>query len=539
MERCGPESLTLGAVEEEAGLAPATIDAYFADTSELFLAIVADDLAQFARRMGEQEQNEVAPIAEMPPTSHESVTEAAAAVAPADYQDLAKLQDAVARLEARPVDAWLERRLREFERGLAAIESKLAGMENTGAQLVIEESVRSLSTRFETLEAKLAQTTDETLRRIGERLDASQDQSRQAHSDIDAVHARIARRLDALENAAFAAAPAFFQPPALDETPRIGAVAETIASPVHQPVMPDSGAQLVSATGFLSAARRSAQEAHMRAETERPPPRSVRRLAHRTLYWIAGGLTVLVGLIWTGVYVTAREVAALPTIEATSPVRAATVSSKRLDLPKPASPAAGLAQAGSAIADLMIGLNFLTGPQHNDAAAAKWLGLAAQQGNAPAALKLATLYRDGRGVPADAALAFHWYKVAAHAQNCKAMYDLAVAYAEGWGTAKDYAAAVRWFAQAASLGLTDSQFNLGVMYERGLGVPTNPADAYKWYLIAAAQGDRQAELRIAALKPELDSSELAAAEEAAAAFKAAPRDRDANEIPTAPRSSAS
>jgi localization factor PodJL len=187
----------------------------------------------------------------------------------------------------------------------------------------------------------------------------------------------------------------------------------------------------------------------------------------------------------------------------------------------------------------MIGLSFLDGPRRNDAVAARWLRLSAQQGDALAALKLATLYRDGRGVSVNAAQAFYWTKVAASAHNCNAMHNLAVAYAEGWGTPKNYSEAVRWFAQAASLGVTNSQFNLGVMYERGLGVPSSLADAYKWYLIAAAQGDRQAELRVAALKPELNSSDLAAAEEAAAGFKAAPRDRDDDEVPRQPRSSAS
>jgi TPR repeat protein len=569
VERSGSESLTLSAVGREASLAPTTVFAHFANKSELFLAIVVDDVTQFARSMSEQEKNEIAAkdsgvapelvetgdspaprlrlvarkrstneIGKEPPKNAAEISPPSDLARETDItnqamdQGLAKLQETVARLEARPVDAWLERRLREFERGLAAIEAKQAGVDHTAAQLALEESIRSLGARLEGLEGRLSHLADETLCRISERLDTSQDRARQVHSDNDAAHARITSRLDALENAVYAATAGVFQHRPHEETqaPQAGAVAEFIAPPAKQDVAPDSEAPPVSASGFLSAARRSALKAQLRAETEKPLRKSPHRLRRRTLYWIVGGLSVLVGLIWTRVYVTAREIEALPAITINSPAHAAIVPSRQL------MQAVGPVQAGSAKADLMIGLSLLAGPGRNDAAAAKWLSLAAEQGNAMAAWKLAGLYRNGLGVPANAARAFHWNEVAANARNCDAMYNLAVAYAEGWGTAKDYSAAARWFAQAAALGMTDSQFNLGVMYERGLGVPSNLADAYRWYLIAAAQGDSQAALRVAALKPELASSDLMAAEEAAAAFKPVPRDHDANDVPQAPHS---
>jgi localization factor PodJL len=133
----------------------------------------------------------------------------------------------------------------------------------------------------------------------------------------------------------------------------------------------------------------------------------------------------------------------------------------------------------------------------------------------------------------DPVQAFHWFQAAAEKGNCRAMQDLAVAYAEGWGTDKNPEVAARWFAQAASLGLKDAQFDLAVLYEQGTGVPHSLADAYKWYLIAAAAGDHEAEARVDALKSQKASSDVAAAEEAAASFQPTTVDQDANVAPPA------
>ena len=196
------------------------------------------------------------------------------------------------------------------------------------------------------------------------------------------------------------------------------------------------------------------------------------------------------------------------------------------------------ARAGNARAQLAVALNLLDGPRKNEALAARWMMAAAQRGDAVAAFKLATLYRSGRGVAADAGQSFRWFETAARKGNTKAMQDLAVAYAEGWGTNKNPSEAARWFTHAAGLGLTDAQFNLGVLYEEGLGVPQSLLDAYKWYLVAAGAGDHEAEARVDAIKPQLSSSDVAAAEEAAASFKPAPLDQDANVAPSAPQLSA-
>jgi localization factor PodJL len=141
------------------------------------------------------------------------------------------------------------------------------------------------------------------------------------------------------------------------------------------------------------------------------------------------------------------------------------------------------------------------------------------------------LYERGRGVPADAKLATHWYELAAKQGNRKAMHNLAVAFAEGSGEPKDNAQAAVWFAHAANLGLSDSQFNLAVLYERGMGVKQSLADAYKWYLVAAAQGDAESKSRAEALATQLNDSDRATAQAAAAAFKPQPLVPAANSLP--------
>jgi len=209
--------------------------------------------------------------------------------------------------------------------------------------------------------------------------------------------------------------------------------------------------------------------------------------------------------------------------------------------PKPAQTAAlspldkltALANAGNAKAELIVGLKYLDGDgvAASQPDAAKWLERAAEQGMPVAQYHMGLLYDRGLGVPADPARATHWYQLAAEAGNRKAMHNLAIAYAQGKGTAKNLAEAARWFSKAASLGYVDSEFNLAVLYERGMGVPTSLLDAYKWYTIAAAGGDTESKSRADAIATQLSADDRAAAQHAAAAFRALPIDAKANVAP--------
>ncbi len=585
--RAGIDNLSLTAVAREAQFAPATVFAYFSKKDDLFLSVLADDLATFARTMqhaseateengatvlqelslpAETGSGEVRPVAKLRLVDHpldreessqpvvqpavEPVTPSSnnTEPAPADVspeglaRELARLQAAVARLESCPVDQWLERRLREFERGLTALEARPEKAEAAATLAAMDETLRTLRTRVEAIERGQTRTTEDLARAMRERGEQIEKRLREFLSDIEAVHRRAAVRLDALENAAFAVVPQFFQTGAgaKPANPQTGAVAETISPGPVPDTAPVIAANAPAASGdksYLSAARRSAMAAAELGEQEQRAGRHARRMSKRSLYVVAACLGLVVALIWTGVYFKALAVPSARQLpERTQQVAKAQKVALRPDVQ---STLMEQARSGNAKAQLVVALDLLDGPQKNDVLAARWLLTAARQGEAFAAFELAMLYRSGHGVPLDARRAFHWFEAAAHKGNRKAMQDLAVAYAEGWGTGKDGSEAARWFTRAASLGLTDAQFNLGVLYEQGLGVPQSLSDAYKWYLVAAGEGDRQAAARVETLKPLLPSSEIAAAEEAAASFKPAPLDRDANVAPQISQFSAS
>jgi TPR repeat protein/AcrR family transcriptional regulator len=613
IERVGTDHLSLTAVAREADFAPATVFAYFANKNDLFLSVLAGDLANFARTMrreGPVDEETAEEIVAVPedaavaepfaaragedaprlrlveaaqfdpdleaeagePTDWASQEEIATllrdelsrpvdqpepaqapvasgdANAPADIMaELAQLHEAVARLEARPVDQWLERRLREFERGLAALEQRPEKAEMATALAALDETLRKLGTRVDAIESRQAQTTDDVGRTMRERSEQVEKRLREFLSDVEAANARAGTRLNALENAAFAAAPEFFHSlagkVAVDAPAHVPAVAQAVAEPLSaepaKDAAPDAVAAPIADSGesYLSVARRSAQAAAQ--DTEKKPRAESRArsgVSRRTLYMIATGLGLAVALIWTGVFVKAL---AVPAPNHTPQRIVLVAKAQKLALKSdPLSSLVQEARSGNAKAQLVLALDLLDGPRRNDALAARWLTVAAQQGEAVAAFKLATMYRSGHGVTADAVQSFRWFETAARKGNCKAMQDLAVAYAEGWGTDKNPSEAARWFTRAAGLGLMDAQFNLGVLYEEGQGVPQSLLDAYKWYLVAAGAGDHEAEARVGAIKPQLSSSDVAAAEEAAASFKPAPLDQDANTAPSVSPSSA-
>jgi TPR repeat protein len=81
--------------------------------------------------------------------------------------------------------------------------------------------------------------------------------------------------------------------------------------------------------------------------------------------------------------------------------------------------------------------------------AASWYRKAAEQGYLAGELRLAALYRDGRGVPRDMEQAAEWYRKAAEQGDVSAQGTLAVLYSMGQGVPQSYADAYYWFDLAA------------------------------------------------------------------------------------------
>ncbi|HTQ15029.1 MAG TPA: TetR family transcriptional regulator [Rhizomicrobium sp.] len=459
--------------------------------------------------------------------------------------ELAEMRAAIARLEGRKVDAWLERRLRVFEKSLADIETRLAGVEAASNRAVsmVGDNLKSFAERAEALEKRQREAGDRT----AESLEAAERKARGTAAEMRASLNDVYGRLEALEIArGIAVTPA----PALDaswESPE-PAPPEKADAPTPETDKPLTAA----AETYLAAARRAAKTAAELAEMEKPksllpaPNMSWKRAA------MILGACVALAIVLAIVGVTlsysgsshksaARPAAAVPAHHAAVTRHLPTVklAAAKPAAAKPAHPdmavyrLTALASTGNADAELLLGLRMLDGDEvaEDDARAAQLLQQSAAQGNAMAQYWLGTLYDRGRGVARDPAAAWRWYQSAAKKGNVKAMYNLADADARGNGTKADTQQAAHWFWMAAMQGYVDAQYNLAVLYERGQGVPQSLINAYKWYAIAAAAGDKDSKASIDALKTQLRPNEVTSGERAAAAYKPNAPDPAANNLP--------
>lgn len=83
--------------------------------------------------------------------------------------------------------------------------------------------------------------------------------------------------------------------------------------------------------------------------------------------------------------------------------------------------------------------------------AAAWYRKAAEQGSAAGQVRLAALYRDGKGVEHDLVKAAEWYRKAADQGDASAQGTLGVLYSMGQGVAQSYPDAYFWFDLAAKI----------------------------------------------------------------------------------------
>ncbi len=82
--------------------------------------------------------------------------------------------------------------------------------------------------------------------------------------------------------------------------------------------------------------------------------------------------------------------------------------------------------------------------------------------------------------------------VLANGGSPKAEMLLGLAYLDGQGTSVNEAEAARWLERAASQGEAVAAYRLGTLYERGRGVPADAAKATQLYAAAAKLGNRKA-----------------------------------------------
>lgn len=550
-EREGVESVTLSKVASEAGLPRAAVYGQFARKEDLLMSIVSDDLAALARSLhgidwpqgGDTPESAVilslprapeAPAADIVETPAEmidiakdvSVALAAAPNAPAPRQRLARRTDLAPVPETKPAaddgeakpaeaprapDAWLERRLRVFERGMSGIEARQDQVEKNAraAAIAAEESIKVLETTVAELKA---------------RADAADARHKTSANEVRTALNETSLRLQTVEGVARAAL--------AENNGAEAPIAEPVAAPAEPapaepaPAVPDAAPADAAPKSFLADVRKSVAAASAAAEAEAKVEVEARKGRKSLTRYLLGGLVVLT------IFIAAAGMAFSKGVN--DGRREALTHMTRLAPRTPGAPTrldrlSARALGGDAAAQLQVGMRYLSATPKNTAEALRWLTLAAVHGQPVAQYLLGTL--DAQGTPADAAKALQWYEAAALQGNRKAMHALAIAYAEGLGTAKSPSEAVRWFSRAAGLGYVDSQFNLAVLYERGDGVPQSLLDAYKWYAVAGRQGDAESRSRIEALRTQLSGDDLAAAQHAADAFRALPLDVAANVAP--------
>jgi hypothetical protein len=367
-------------------------------------------------------------------------------------------------------DAWLERRLRVFERALNALEVR------------VETGGRDQSRLIAALEEKLlAQRSHET----------------------GLVREAAPRTPDVSPEPVVAA-----EPEAVRET----APPLPPLEPVPVPLLSRS-----EMADVLQAARGRA-----RPVPEEPAPRS-----HARLRWLAIGALSLVALFLCA------SLTLGDTARATAADLAGSATTVRRVAPAGLARTIALADAGDARAQTALAVAYLRGAAigEDSAAAYRWSVAAARDGHPVAQYVLGTLYGQGIGVDANPVRAFDLFAAAAARGNLKAMHNLAIAYAEGAGTEKNEAKAAEWFARAAARGYVDSAFDMGVLHERGMGVAQDLKQALKWYRIAALAGDAPARTRADFLESQVTMVEAQAAATQAREFIPLPAQEMANRLP--------
>jgi len=137
--------------------------------------------------------------------------------------------------------------------------------------------------------------------------------------------------------------------------------------------------------------------------------------------------------------------------------------------------------------------------------------MGARAGNPEAQYALATLLKNGSGVPKNETEAMLLMGQAAEAGNVDAMVEFGIAQFNGTHTKKDEAAAIRLLEKAARRGNAIAQNRLARILSAGKGTPADPVEAIKWHIVAKAGGASDPELDIYVSKQKPSDREKAEA----------------------------
>jgi uncharacterized protein len=169
-----------------------------------------------------------------------------------------------------------------------------------------------------------------------------------------------------------------------------------------------------------------------------------------------------------------------------------------------------LAVAAPTKAAVEAGVKFYQAGDYNSAIA-EWLPHAAQ--NDPAALfNLGQVYRLGRGVKADQAVAAQYYERSARYGHVSAMTNLAGIYYFSKGDLQDRKAAVMWWETAARAGDARARYMLGILYFNGEQVARDWPRAFALTQIAADEGIQEARSSLVDMRKHLTAEDISASD---------------------------
>ena len=132
--------------------------------------------------------------------------------------------------------------------------------------------------------------------------------------------------------------------------------------------------------------------------------------------------------------------------------------------------------------------------------AIKWIGMAAELGNAEALFNMGIFYLEGMGCDQDMEKCANYLHRAARRRHPEAQFAYADLLSNGWGIEQDEKRAMKWYLDAAENGHVEAMYRLGEIYAEGRIVPEDLAAAAKWYNAACEKGHRAAAQKLVMVK---------------------------------------
>jgi localization factor PodJL len=447
---------------------------------------------------------------------------------------MARLEDNIARLDARGTDPSSERRLQGIEHALTDIVSRLEKTEssNLGAAGTVEEGLRSLA----------------------QRVDAADKRHRDAVAELRAAVKEATGSLETIEPPPPPASPAP-PPPAQHDTYQ-----QTYQQPLQQaampnfdlPPFPDHGAQgfqpppfanmppvpdspqpfgtdpafaghpfgadafaanatqqagAAGAESFLAAARRSAQAAASgnvdqgnspfgftwgpAREPEAAPKSNVARYALIATLGFVIVAAVAAGVILSRNLSTPQQVVAPARTVLSTPAPSATTIAPTAATPEATANTASQITRQNHMA-VAPGSPVIVVPHHVKPLASS-APRTEQAGTAPVATTKLAAIASPKSLPvAQTPATSDRLSALASTGNAKAELLYGLKLLDGEGVTVNEAEAAKWLERAAKQNEPVAAYRLGTLYERGHGVPADAAKATQWYEAAAKGGNRKA-----------------------------------------------